>query len=32
MSGQYLTTSDLRYGDLALRYQDTLLGHHYGHQ
>ena len=24
-------TADLRYGDLALRYQDTILGHLYGH-
>jgi hypothetical protein len=22
---------DLRYGDLALRYQDTIVGHLYGH-
>lgn len=23
--------ADLRYGDLALRYQDTIVGHLYGH-
>jgi endopolyphosphatase len=23
--------TDLRYGDLALRYQDTIVGHLYGH-
>jgi len=24
-------TPDLRYGDLALRYQDTIVGHLFGH-
>ncbi|BEI80477.1 hypothetical protein CcaverHIS002_0110060 [Cutaneotrichosporon cavernicola] len=30
--GLYYDDCYLRYGDLALRYQDTLVGHHYGHQ
>ncbi|GMK57666.1 hypothetical protein CspeluHIS016_0405000 [Cutaneotrichosporon spelunceum] len=30
--GLYYDDCYLRYGDLALRYQDTIVGHHYGHQ
>ncbi|KLT41553.1 hypothetical protein CC85DRAFT_247424, partial [Cutaneotrichosporon oleaginosum] len=30
--GLYYDDCYVRYGDLALRYQDTIVGHHYGHQ
>lgn len=28
---RYRKAPDLRYGDLALRYQDTIVGHLFGH-
>ncbi|EIW71731.1 hypothetical protein TREMEDRAFT_27201, partial [Tremella mesenterica DSM 1558] len=30
-AGNYFETCYLRYGDLALRYQDTIVGHLFGH-
>jgi endopolyphosphatase len=30
--GVYYDSCYLRYGDLSLRYQDTIVGHLFGHQ